>query len=111
LNVAAFGVVQPHGYADSSSECASTDSVTRRRSPLNVRPTNAARIPSGITSVRRIRSPSAPARSICTYPCPLVNRDARSHRPSTANHSPSSSLIGGLQKPPISPRMCQPVAG
>ena len=30
LTVAWLGVVHPHGYAESSSECASTDSVTRR---------------------------------------------------------------------------------
>jgi hypothetical protein len=111
LTVSWLGVVQPHGYAESSSECASTDSVTRRAGPLKVSPTSAARIPSGITSVRRTRVPPGAAISIPTIPGPLVNRVALSHCPSTANHRPSSSLIGGLQKPPISPRMCQPVAG
>jgi hypothetical protein len=106
-----LGVVQPHGYADSSSEWASTVSATRRGRPLKVRPTRAARPPSGATSVRLTRVPSGPARSIRTYPGRLSNVVAFSQVPSTPNQSPSRSLTGGVQKPPISPRMCQPVAG
>ena len=33
------------------------------------------------------------------------------HWPSMPNQIPSSSLSGGVQTPPISPRMCQPDAG
>jgi hypothetical protein len=49
------------------------------------------------------------------YPWPLVYRAAAASLPShcepSANQTPSSILIGWVQKPPISPRMCQPVAG
>jgi hypothetical protein len=49
---------------------------------------------------------------MATYPQPLVKRVAGPvHWPSRANQIPSKSLIGGLQIPPISPRMCQPEAG
>ena len=111
LKVAWLGVLKPHGYADMRSECASTVSVTLGGPPEKVRPTSAARPPSGARSTRLTFRPCGAARSIRTYPVPLVNRVAVSHCPSAANQSPSSSLIGGVQNPPISPRMCQPVAG
>ena len=58
-------VVDPHGYVDISSECASTVSRTWPALLGTVSPISAARPPSGITSVRWMVSPSGPARLIC----------------------------------------------
>ena len=57
-------------------------------------------------------SPFGPGRSICAKPEPDVNFVAGPiHCPSMPNQIPSSSFSGGVQTPPISPRMCQPEAG
>jgi hypothetical protein len=64
LNVVAFGLVQPHGYALINSEWASTMTVGVCGSPVecNVSPNSAARGPSGTKSVRSTVSPFAPGR-------------------------------------------------
>ena len=74
-------------------------------------PNNAARRPSGAKSVRCSVSPDAGGRSYLVYPRPLVNFVAcPTHWSSTPNQTPSTSLSGGAQTPPISPLMCQPLA-
>jgi hypothetical protein len=78
----------------------------------SVSPNSAARLPSGTKSVRVSSSPFGPGRFMREYPNPEVKRVAGPIQlPSIPNQIPSSSFSGGVQTPPISPRMCQPEAG
>ncbi len=54
----------------------------------------------------------ARAGRIFTWPQPLVKREAGPiHSSPTPNQMPSTSLIGGVHTPPISPRVWKPAAG
>jgi hypothetical protein len=80
--------------------------------PRSVSPTNTPRRSPGTKSVRATCRPPARGRRIFTWPQPLVKRLAGPiHRSPIPNQIPSTSLIGGLQTPPISPRVWKPIAG
>ena len=97
-----------------SSECASTESSNDCAAPELAKrsPMRTPRCAPGTKSVRVTVRPGRPGSAISTWPQPLVNCVAGPiHWPSIPAHTPSSSLIGGAQMPPISPRVWKPMAG
>ena len=77
-----------------------------------VRPNSTADSPSGANSVRVGCTPSVTGKVIRTKPGPVVYVVAASSQlPASPNHSPSSSLTGGVNTPPIWPVVCQPIGG